>query len=298
MAGMHATTSERFAARPATTALTKTGGFLTGFTHTLQPYIGCAFGCAYCYVQGMSVHRFHQPATAWGEYVHPRTGIGERLRRELARLHGAGELEKLAVFMSSATDPYQAAERRYRLARACLEAFVEYPPGLLVLQTRSPFVLDDLQLLCALGERCLLSFTIETDLDEVRRCLTPRCPAVERRWETVAAMRAAGLRVQIAVSPCLPYSDPPRFGAQLLDHADRVVIDTYVSGDGQGGRRTAATTTGAVYAAQGWGEWRAEEAALHLYDWLLARSADVGWSQTGFTAPALTVRGREGNQTA
>ncbi len=289
---MHATAGERYAARPASAALTKTGGFLTGFTHTLQPYIGCAFGCAYCYVQGLSVHRFHQPAAAWGEYVHPRTGIGERLRQELARLRGAGLLDETAIFMSSATDPYQAVERRMRLSRACLTALRDEPPGLLVVQTRSPFVLDDVALLRELGSRGWLSFTIETDRDEVRRALTPRCPAIERRWEAVAAARAAGVQVQVAVSPCLPYSEPAQFGALLLAHADRVVVDTYVSGDGQGGTRTAATTTAAVYQAQGWGDWRAEEAALRLYEWLALRmGARVGWSQAGFTDLARGLRG-------
>ena len=52
--------------RPASGALTKTGGFLAGFTHTLQPYIGCRFSCEYCYVKGLGVHRFHQPPLEWG----------------------------------------------------------------------------------------------------------------------------------------------------------------------------------------------------------------------------------------
>jgi len=40
---------DNFSSRMASGALTKTGGFLAGFTHTLQPYIGCRFGCEYCY---------------------------------------------------------------------------------------------------------------------------------------------------------------------------------------------------------------------------------------------------------
>src|SRR5215210_3772974 len=94
------------APRPASGALTKTGGFLAGFTHTLQPYIGCAFGCSYCYLQGLSVHHFHQPPLAWGDYVHPRLGIAEKLRSELKRLAARDVLDETAIFMSSATDPY------------------------------------------------------------------------------------------------------------------------------------------------------------------------------------------------
>jgi DNA repair photolyase len=271
--------------RPASTALTKTGGFLAGFTHTLQPYIGCRFGCAYCYVQGLSVHRFHQPALAWGEYVHPRTGIAEQVRKELRRLANRGELSRVAVFMSSATDPYQGAERQWRLSRACLDLFLEQPPGLLVVQTRSPLVADDFSRLAPLGERCWLNFTLETDREDVRAALTPRCPSIPQRLATLQQAQAAGLNVQVTVSPCLPYSDVETFGTLLIAHGQRVIIDSFTSGDGQGGKRTAASNTPEIYQTEQWGDWRSEAAAQTLYAWLQARiGARVGWSQAGFVA--------------
>jgi DNA repair photolyase len=271
--------------RPASGALTKTGGFLAGYSHTLQPYIGCAFGCTYCYVQGLTVHQCHTPRLDWGDYVHPRVGIAERLARELARLDARGQLDEVAIFMSSATDPYQGAERQWRLTRACLEVMQRMPPGLLVVQTRSPLVREDFAHLAALGERCWLSLTLETDDDGVRRQLTPRCPSVEARWATLAAAQAAGLQVQVAVSPLLPYTDAAQFADRLVAHSRRVVVDSYISGDGDQGRRTARTATGAVYQAAGWGDWRAEEAAQALYVALDARIGDrAGWSQAGFAA--------------
>jgi DNA repair photolyase len=270
--------------------LTKTGGFLLGFSHTLQPYIGCAFGCAYCYVQGLGVHQFHQPALAWGEYVHPRLGIAEKLRAELSRHSAHNRLETLAIFMSSSTDPYQGSERKWRLTRACLEATAEFPPGLLVVQTRSPLVSDDFERIKSLGSRCWLNFTIETDRDDVRRALTPRCPSIEQRWATVAAAKRHGIQVQITVSPCLPYSNVEAFAAKLVAHSDRVVVDSYVSGDGNSGRRTARTKTADVYAAQAWGDWRSQESALALYEELQRRiGACAGWSQAGFSAIARSV---------
>lgn len=277
--------------RPASGALTKTGGFLAGFTHTLQPYIGCRFGCEYCYVKRLSVHHFHQPALAWGDYVHPRTGISEQLRKELQRFSARGELDQLAIFMSSATDPYQGQERHWRLSRACLEVFAEHPPGLLVVQTRSPLVADDFDLLRALGERCWLNFTLETDRDDVRQVMTPRCPAIPQRLATLAQALAADLNIQVTVSPCLPYSTVATFGARLLAYSQRVIVDTYVSGDGQGGKRTATTQTAQLYARHHWGNWRSEEEARRLYDWLSARIGErAGWSQAGFTALAKQTR--------
>lgn len=271
--------------RPASGALTKTGGFLRGFTHTLQPYIGCRFGCEYCYVKGLSVHHFHQPKLDWGDYVHPRVGIAEKLRQELKRLAAKGELATTAIFMSSATDPYQGLERRWRLSRACLDVLLDYPPGLVVVQTRSPLVADDFTRLQALGPCCWLSFTLETDRDEVRQAVTPRCPAIGQRLATIGAARAAGLNVQITVSPCLPYSDVETFGEWLATNSQRVVVDTYTSGDGQAGRRTAATAIPALYTGLDWADWRNEEGALALYDWLQAHIGErAGWSQAGFAA--------------
>jgi DNA repair photolyase len=275
------------APRPASGALTKTGGFLAGFTHSLQPYIGCAFGCAYCYVQGLSVHHFHQPKLAWGEYVHPRIGIAEKLRSELQRHAERNTLAGLAIFMSSATDPYQGAERKWRLSRACLEVMAEFTPGLLVIQTRSPFVADDFGAIRDIGQRCWLNFTIESDRDDVRRALTPRCPSITQRWATVAAAKAQGIQVQITVSPCLPYSNVEEFASLLVAHSDRVVVDSFVSGDGDGGRRTARTATGKHFQTNAWGDWRAEDAARSLHDELVKRIGErAGWSQAGFSALA------------
>ena len=283
------------APRPASGALTKTGGFLAGFTHTLQPYIGCAFGCDYCYVQGLSVHHFHQPKLAWGEYVHPRVGIAERLRGELTRHAARNELGQLAIFMSSATDPYQGAERRWRLSRACLAVLADFLPALLVVQTRSPLVQDDFAYIRSMGSCCWLNFTVETDREDVRRALTPRCPALAQRWATLQAARELGIQVQITVSPCLPYSNVDEFASLLLAHGDRVIVDSYVSGDGNQGKRTARTSTGDIYDAQGWGDWRAEDAARALYVELERRiGARAGWSKAGFLA--LTRASNHTNQ--
>jgi DNA repair photolyase len=262
-----------------------------GFTHSLNPYTGCRFACSYCYVQGLSLHRFHHPTLPWGDYAHPRAGIAEQLERELARHARRGALDRLAVLMSSVTDPYQPLERHWRLSRACVQTLLRYPPALLNVQTRSPLVQDDYPLLSELGERCWLNFTMETDLEEVRRAVTPRCPPLEARLDALRRARRMGLNVQITVSPCLPYSSVQRFGELLLDLGNRVIVDTFTTGDGQHGVRTANTTIPSIYAERGWGDWRAEHAARELYLWLRERIGDrAGWSQQGFAAlPRLAL---------
>lgn len=276
--------------RPARGALTRTGGFLTGFSHTLQPYIGCRFGCSYCYVSQFNVHRFYNGGLEWGNYVYPRVGIAERLELELARLHRRDALKRSAIFMSSSTDPYQGAERIYQLTRKCLSVFKKRPPGLLVIQTRAPLAARDFDIMAALGDRCLLNLTIETDREDVRRILTPLCPSIQQRLETARQARRRGIATQVTVSPCLPFSGVEAFGEMLLKVSDRVIVDSFVAGDGGGGKRTARTKIPGLFARSGWEEWHSQEAASFLYEWLHHRIGErAGWSQEGFTRQARKV---------
>ncbi|MDE3095362.1 MAG: hypothetical protein KGK07_05080 [Chloroflexota bacterium] len=99
--------------------------------------------------------------------------------------------------MSSATNPYQPAGAELRITRSILEVFHEQPIGLLVVQTRSPFVEKDFDLPVDMP-LVWLSMTVETDDDAVRHAPTPTCPAVDRRFK--AMRRAARLRDQSAGS--------------------------------------------------------------------------------------------------
>lgn len=278
-------------------ALTKTGGFLYAYTHTLQPYVGCAFGrgCGvYCYVAESPIHRFQSEGHAWGDYVLIKTNVATCLREELARHRQGDRLDDLRIFMSSATDPYQGNEAAARNTRACLEAFVAAPPGRLVVQTRAPLVERDFDLLVALGSRAWLSVTIETDDEHVRRTLTPGTPSLQRRRRIVERAQAAGLHVQVAVAPFLPLRDPAAFADWLCEHADRVVVDTFTSGDGSEGARTARRTLPERFAEAGLGDWRDESAARKFYADLRSHLGidRVGWSAEGFNALCSPVPAR------
>lgn len=58
--------SELFYKNPKT-ILNKGTGFLSGYTHSLNPYTGCSFGCSYCYVREMPVSLFREGE--WGNWV-------------------------------------------------------------------------------------------------------------------------------------------------------------------------------------------------------------------------------------
>lgn len=194
-------------------------GALRGrYAYSLNPYRGCAFGCAYCYAKGFT----HDPELerSWGGWVRVKRNAPELLYRDAARLAGA------RVFMSSATDPYQPAERTHRLSRACLRVMLSMLPGPehVHIHTRSPYVLDDLDLLRAWGERVEVAMSITTDDDAIRRIFEPHAPAIPRRLRTLRALSEAGVRTAASVSPALP-SDPERLARLVGEVTNWAFVD-------------------------------------------------------------------------
>ncbi len=269
----------------AKSILNPTGGFLATYTHSLNAYQGCAFGknsCPYCYVRAMPVQRFS--GKPWGDWVKAKINAPELLRQELEKAKRKGEFGSLRIFMSTATDPYQGAESRLKLTRGLLDVFADSGEfGLLVVQTRSPLVERDADLLAELGDRVWLSLTIETNRDDVRRQITPASPSIERRLKTLERITNAGVRVQAAISPVLP-CDANEFADLIAPRASRAVVDTLIHGDGAGGRRSTELGMPELLRSLGYGEWLKDDAHVPLLQALRERlgAERVGFSQGGF----------------
>jgi len=266
--------------REARRILTPTGGYLAGFTHSLQPYVGCEFDCAYCYVREMAVQRAAPHRLPWSRWISPKENAPALLRRAAAR----GVLQGARVFCSSTTDPYTPLERRLGLTRGCLEVMVEAPPAALVLQTRSPFVVRDADLLTRLP-RAVVSMSVTTDDESVRRALEPNAPGIGLRLSALRRLRARGVRTQAALSPLLP-CDADRLAALLDPLVDRVVVDDFFAGDGAGGRRSRAALE--RLRALGHGAWTEPGYADGALSRLRSRLGEerVVWSQAGFNDTA------------
>ncbi|GIQ67865.1 radical SAM protein [Xylanibacillus composti] len=235
--------------RPTKQWLTPTGGYLTGYTHTLNPYAGCDFACSYCYVRRMPPALFR--GLPWGEWVDVKEADPSRFAAELARKKRKGPVR---IFMSSATDPYQRLEAKEQVTRALLEAMAADPPDFLLIQTRSPLVTRDLDLIRRLRPHVRVSMTIETDREDVRQAFSPGTPPLAARRQACLALREAGIPLQIAVSPLLPCTD--RFAGQLARLApDRVVLDDFFMGDGSGGKRTKQLGLQPIFADLDAEEW-------------------------------------------
>lgn len=264
-------------------ALTKTGGFLSGFTHTLTPYWGCSYGqsCFYCYVGESQIQRFHADGHAWGAWVKPKINIAEVLVQELAKFQRQGT--ELRVYCSGATEPFPPRlEPHYRLTGQCLEAFRRFPPKLFVLQTRSPLVERSFDLIAAVPT-AVLNITLETDDDTIRRKLTPSCATIERRLAVARAATRRGIFTQISISPALPHN-PERLAELVAGACHRVIVDDFFHGDGARGARSRRRGVPEMLAQHGYPDWFGPETTRELVAALLARMGEekVGYSRQGF----------------
>lgn len=215
--------------------LTEAKGYLdVGFTHSLNPYGGCAFSCKYCYVREMPIQKFSE--IPWGEWVSIKTNAAERYRDEIRKLRLKGQM--VNIFMSSATDPYQPIERKANITRGILEEMIEYPPDFLQIQTRGPLITRDIDLLVRLKEKCivLVSMTIETDRDDIKQLFSPLTPGITLRVKALKEIHNAGILTQASISPVLPFT--PDFPNMLSGVVDRIWIDTLNIGDGLTGKRS------------------------------------------------------------
>ncbi len=193
-------------------------GSLSGhYDYSLNPYAGCAFACSYCYVPKFPSKKDRLPKE-WGGWLEVKTNAPQLIRKDRAKVFGS------SIFFSSATDPYQYAELKYRLSRQCLTELLNYQPAKLTLHTRSHLILQDIELLKKFDRKVLsvgVSFT--TNDDTIRKEFEPKAPSISRRLELIKALHEAGISVTASIAPILP-CQPDEFVGLLKPYVNKLWV--------------------------------------------------------------------------
>src|SRR5512146_2911350 len=137
---------------PCRSALNRVRGM--PFAWSLNPYMGCAHRCTFCYVRAFERRADRPSDERYGRSIRVKTNVAEVLRRELARPSWEGD----GVAVGTATDPYQPAEGRFELTRACLEVLSEAANPFSII-TRGPMIVRDLDVLTRAARRAEVSVT-------------------------------------------------------------------------------------------------------------------------------------------
>lgn len=227
------------------TVLSRTG--IPGTDYCLNPYIGCAHACRYCYASFMKRYTGH--AEPWGGFVDIKENAPQLLERELRRARRG------RVMVSSVTDPYQPVEARQRLTRRCLEALLRHGFPVEIL-TKSPLVARDIDLFRQFGD-IEVGITLTTDSERIRKAFEPHAPPIGARLRALRELYEAGVRTYVFIGPLLPM-DPEALAGSLRPFAESVLID----------KMNYPSKTESLYRRLGLSDWldgqAAEEAASRL----------------------------------
>jgi DNA repair photolyase len=216
----------RYYASPAKSVLNGPETTGMGFW-SINPYVGCAFGCAYCYARythrwvmerAADDHKMVQelgeaynklpPWLAFERNIFVKKNAPEILSRTLR--FGSDRhlrlLEGETIVIGTATDPYQPAERRFRITRGILEVLAEHPGLSVTIISKSPLITRDIDVLSRINRISDLSIHISLitlDRDLARR-IEPRAPTPEARVRALSRLREAGIEAGINCMPVLP----------------------------------------------------------------------------------------------
>lgn len=186
------------------------------FYWTLNPYKGCELACAYCFARD-TAEALAAPLRDFERKLGVVTNAVD-LFRKAPRADFTGR----PIALGTLTDPWQPAERKFRLTRGILDAMVDMDGLDLRASTKSSLVTRDTDLVIAIGKRgrVHVSFSIATLDRRVARALEPAAPTPDHRFVAMEAMARAGVRVGMVAMPVLPgITDAPRSLENLLRRA-------------------------------------------------------------------------------
>jgi DNA repair photolyase len=161
------------------------------YDYAINPYVGCSHSCRYCYAAFM--RRFTGHKEKWGEFVDVKINAPELLAKEIKRKRMG------RVWVSGVCDPYQAAEKKYKLTGRCLEILLEnqWP---LTIQTKSSLVLRDIEILEKFKD-IEVGFSITTVDEKIRKLFEPGASLIKERIHALDVLHLRGIKTFAMIAP-------------------------------------------------------------------------------------------------
>lgn len=183
------------------------------YDYALNPYVGCAHECVYCYAKFMKMFTGHKEK--WGAFVDVKINAPELLAHEVKRKKTG------RVWVSGVCDPYQPLEKKYMITKQCLDILVEHR-WLFTVQTKSDLVIRDIEALKRAHDS-EVGFTITTADERIRKIFEPGASPLRKRIEALATLHSQGIRTFAMVAPILPGAEG--LVSELRGKVQYVILD-------------------------------------------------------------------------
>jgi len=170
------------------TILTKSNLPIAGYS--INTYVGCPFGCEYCYATFMK--RFTGHKEDWGMFLDVKMWD---------KIKNPEKYKSKTMIVGSVTDGYNYFEAKYKRTRAFLEEM--QGSGInLIITTKSNLVTRDIDLIKTYPNP-LVAWSINT-LDEEFKKDMDSAPTIKSRIEAMKQVHDAGIRTTCFISPIFP----------------------------------------------------------------------------------------------
>lgn len=164
--------------------------------YSAHPYLGCEFGCQYCY--GRDKHYCpYDNIDDFDKLIKIKENAPELLKKELK--------DKPKELIS--VGEWQPVEAKYHLSRKMLATCYDLGFPVFVLE-KSPLILQDLDLLKKINKKAgvISGFSIITTKDDnLRQIFEPKAPSVKSRFEAMKKFADAGIVTGTHFMPILPF---------------------------------------------------------------------------------------------
>lgn len=162
---------------------------------TINPYVGCSYGCPYCY--GL---KDDEITDTYSPKIGVKTNLPAQLKQKLT------SSPHLPIMLGSTTDPYQPLEEELKITQACIELIAENKVPLQIF-TKSSLILRDIDIISRHSKTglCAVNITLFTLDESIKSIFEPQAPSIESRIKLISKLKEKEIIVGVALIPIIPY---------------------------------------------------------------------------------------------
>ena len=196
--------------REVKSVISKSNLPIAGFT--VNPYIGCAHACKYCYADFMK--RFTNHKEKWGTFVDVKYW---------PNIKNPQKYSGKTIIVGSVTDGYHPCEKEFKKTREFLKE-LEGVDANLIITTKSSLILRDLDLIKKFPDP-IISLSINTLDEEFRKDMDNASP-ISERLNTLKRFHDEGIKTVCFASPIFPgITDVFEIINEVSDYVDYIWLE-------------------------------------------------------------------------